>query len=67
MKNLFENTNVNNIEVKNRFIKAATWDEMVDDDGHIYNDSDNIMCVGYMQQVVKNLGIVLTNGGGVQN
>jgi hypothetical protein len=37
MKNLFEKTNINNIEVKNRVIKVATWDEMADDDGHINN------------------------------
>jgi len=34
MKYLFEETNINNIEVKNRFIRAATWDEMAEDDGH---------------------------------
>lgn len=38
MKDLFEKTSINNLEVKNRFIRAATWDEMADDNGHI-NDA----------------------------
>ncbi|MCB2292813.1 NADH:flavin oxidoreductase [Clostridium algoriphilum] len=35
MKDLFEKTKIKNLEVKNRFIRAATWDEMAEDNGHI--------------------------------
>ncbi|MGV8979553.1 NADH:flavin oxidoreductase [Clostridium sp.] len=38
MKDLFEKTSINKLEVKNRFIRAATWDEMAEDNGHI-NDA----------------------------
>ncbi|WP_243238772.1 FAD/FMN-binding oxidoreductase [Clostridium botulinum] len=38
MKSLFEKTNIKNLEIKNRFIRSATWDRMSEDDGHLNNE-----------------------------
>ncbi len=35
MKNLFEKAKIGNMEVKNRFIRSATWENMADENGHI--------------------------------
>lgn len=56
MKNLFEKTNINNIEVKNRFVRAATWDEMAEDDGHI----NNAFIQRYEDLAKGGVGLILT-------
>ncbi|MCI2062393.1 MAG: NADH:flavin oxidoreductase [Eubacteriaceae bacterium] len=33
--NLFDTTKIKNLELKNRFFKAATWEALADEDGHI--------------------------------
>ncbi|EHI98400.1 NADPH dehydrogenase [Clostridium sp. DL-VIII] len=35
MKNLFENTTIKNMKLKNRFFKGATWEALADDKGHM--------------------------------
>jgi len=35
MKQLFEKTSINNLELKNRFIRSATWERKADDKGHM--------------------------------
>ncbi len=35
MKQLFEKTDINGLEMKNRFIRSATWERMADDEGHL--------------------------------
>jgi 2,4-dienoyl-CoA reductase-like NADH-dependent reductase (Old Yellow Enzyme family) len=35
MKKLFEKTSINGLELKNRFIRSATWERMADDKGHL--------------------------------
>jgi 2,4-dienoyl-CoA reductase-like NADH-dependent reductase (Old Yellow Enzyme family) len=35
MKKLFENNSIGNIELKNRFIRSATWEWMADEKGHL--------------------------------
>jgi 2,4-dienoyl-CoA reductase-like NADH-dependent reductase (Old Yellow Enzyme family) len=35
MKELFEKTSINGLELKNRFIRSATWERMADDKGHL--------------------------------
>jgi len=35
MKQLFEKTSINGIELKNRFIRSATWERKADDSGHL--------------------------------
>ena len=56
MKNLFEKTNINNMEIKNRFIRAATWDEMAEDDGHI----NNAFIQRYEDLAKGGVGLILT-------
>ncbi|MPQ30431.1 NADH:flavin oxidoreductase [Clostridium estertheticum] len=56
MKNLFEKTTVNNMQVKNRFIRAATWDEMAEDDGHI----NNAFIQRYENLAKGGVGLILT-------
>lgn len=38
MKKLFEETYLANIEVKNRFVRSATWENMCDEDGHMTDE-----------------------------
>ncbi|MGL5901163.1 MAG: NADH:flavin oxidoreductase [Cetobacterium sp.] len=35
MKKLFEKTQLKNLELKNRFIRSATWEAMAEKDGHL--------------------------------
>ena len=35
MKQLFEKTSINGLELKNRFIRSATWEKKSDDTGHL--------------------------------
>jgi len=35
MKQLFDKTSINGFELKNRFIRSATWERMADDTGHL--------------------------------
>ncbi|KGK86758.1 NADH:flavin oxidoreductase [Clostridium sp. HMP27] len=35
MKNLFEYTTIKNMKLKNRFFKAAVWEELATEDGHM--------------------------------
>ena len=38
MKNLFECTTIRNMELKNRFFKAAVWEELATEDGHMTDE-----------------------------
>lgn len=35
MKNLFDNTKILNINLKNRFFRSAVWENLADDKGHL--------------------------------
>jgi len=56
MKNLFEKTAINNIEVKNRFIRAATWDETAEENGHI----NEVTIKRYEDLAKGGVGLILT-------
>ncbi|MBU3113930.1 oxidoreductase [Clostridium lacusfryxellense] len=56
MKDLFDKTKIMNLEVKNRFIRAATWDEMAEDNGHI---NDSVM-ERYEEIAKGGVGLILT-------
>jgi len=56
MENLFEKTKIKDLELKNRFVRAATWDEMANDDGHI-NDE----VIKRYEEIAKGgVGLILT-------
>lgn len=38
MKNLFEYTTIKNMKLKNRFFKAAVWEELATEDGHMTDE-----------------------------
>jgi 2,4-dienoyl-CoA reductase-like NADH-dependent reductase (Old Yellow Enzyme family) len=38
MKTLFDNTNLSKMELKNRFIRSATWEELADEKGHLTDE-----------------------------
>ena len=38
MKDLFEVTTIKNMELKNRFFKAATWEELATEEGHMTDE-----------------------------
>lgn len=46
MKNLFDNTTLSTMNLKNRFFRSATWEAMADDKGHmtdkLYNVYENL-------------------------
>ena len=42
MKNLFENVELNNLRVKNRLIRSATWEGIADIDGSINKNTYKI-------------------------
>lgn len=42
MKKLFESTNVGGLELKNRFIRSATWEGIADEKGHV---NDRVMAL----------------------
>jgi hypothetical protein len=38
MKSLFECTTIKNMKLKNRFFKAAVWEELATEDGHMTDE-----------------------------
>jgi NADH:flavin oxidoreductases, Old Yellow Enzyme family len=42
MKGLFDSTNLLNFEVKNRFVRSATWEELADEKGHLTDKLFNV-------------------------
>lgn len=38
MKNLFDKTKIGRMEIKNRFVRSATWENMADDKGHLTDE-----------------------------
>lgn len=35
MKSLFDKVKIGNVEIKNRFVRSATWENMADSEGHV--------------------------------
>jgi len=56
MKQLFEHTVFNNIELKNRLIRAATWEWLADEKGHL---TDNLIRV-YENLADGGVGMIIT-------
>ncbi len=56
MKNLFDKTTINGMNLKNRFIKAAVWEELADYKGHMTDELFKI----YMEIAKGGAGTILT-------
>jgi len=41
MKTLFDKTKISKIDLKNRFIRSAIWEELADENGHLTDDLIN--------------------------
>lgn len=56
MKELFEQTKLNNIKLKNRFIRSATWENMADKQGHLTDKLRNV----YQELAQGGVGLIIT-------
>jgi 2,4-dienoyl-CoA reductase-like NADH-dependent reductase (Old Yellow Enzyme family) len=56
MKNLFDKTNIKNLEMKNRFIRSATWMDMAEEDGHLNEEIINM----YEEVAKGGVGLIIT-------
>lgn len=57
MKSLFDVTKIKNMELKNRFIRSATWEGLANEDGHT---NDDIIKV-YENLAKGNVGLIITS------
>lgn len=57
MKSLFDKTTIKNMELKNRFVRSATWEGLANEDGHI---NENITKV-YEDLAKGNVGLIITS------
>jgi len=58
MKTLFDKTNINGMEIKNRFFRAATWEGMADEKGHL---TDKLVKL-YEDLAKGGAGVIITGG-----
>jgi len=57
MKTLFEGTSINNMQLKNRFVRGATWENMADEKGHI---TERLLKV-YEDLAKGQVGLIITS------
>lgn len=57
MKTLFDRTSMSNKEIKNRFIRSATWENMADERGHITERLLNL----YEDLAKGGIGMIITS------
>lgn len=57
MKSLFDETKIKNMNLKNRFIRSATWEGLANDDGHT-NDKINKV---YEDLAKGDIGLIITS------
>ena len=56
MKKLFEKTNISGLELKNRFVRSATWENMATEEGHLTDALYDIH-----EELAKNeVGMIIT-------
>lgn len=58
MKNLFEHTTIKNMKLKNRSFKAAVWEELATEDGHMTEELVQI----YEEIAKGGVGTIFTYG-----
>ncbi|MTI79584.1 MAG: NADH:flavin oxidoreductase [Firmicutes bacterium] len=56
MRTLFDSTKINNIELNNRFIRSATWENKADQKGHL---TDELLKV-YQELAKGQVGLIIT-------
>ncbi len=56
MKTLFEETKLGNINIKNRFVRSATWENMTTEDSHI---TDRLYKI-YENLAANEIGLIIT-------
>lgn len=56
MKNLFDKTNIKNMNMKNRFLRGGLWEELADDTGHLTPKLFNI----YKEISEGGIGTIIT-------
>ncbi|MGL6023326.1 MAG: NADH:flavin oxidoreductase, partial [Cetobacterium sp.] len=57
MKSLFDNTKIKNLELKNRFIRSATWEQMAEDNGHLNDEIYDL----YENLAKGGVGLIITS------
>lgn len=57
MKSLFDETKIKNMNLKNRFVRSATWEGLANDDGHTNEDIINV----YEDLAKGNVGLIITS------
>ena len=56
MKHVFETVKMNNIEMKNRLVRSATWEGIADPDGSVTEEAYNI----YKELAKGGVGAIIT-------
>lgn len=56
MEELFETTEINGMELNNRFVRAATWERMADQKGHLTDDLVEV----YKKLAQNEIGLIIT-------
>jgi 2,4-dienoyl-CoA reductase-like NADH-dependent reductase (Old Yellow Enzyme family) len=56
MKNCFDKTKIKNMNMKNRFLRGATWEELADDKGHMTSELIKI----YKELAEGGVGTIIT-------
>ena len=55
-KSLFDKTKINSMEMKNRFFRSATWEDLADEKGHLTQELENI----YYELAEGGVGTIIT-------
>jgi 2,4-dienoyl-CoA reductase-like NADH-dependent reductase (Old Yellow Enzyme family) len=61
MKTLFDTTLLSGIQVKNRFVRSATWEKLADDNGHITDQQSAI----YEELAINKVGLIITGNANI--
>jgi len=56
LKTLFDKTQINNIDLNNRFVRSATWERMADENGHLTARLMNV----YRELAEGEVGLIIT-------
>lgn len=57
MKTLFDKTKIKNMELKNRFVRSATWEGLANEDGHINEEINKV----YEDLAKGDMGLIITS------